>query len=133
MTHGRYTGVAQNVIPDRAAVEINFRFAPNRSVADAEQRLRSLVPHGEVEVLSAAPGARPALTNAQTARLRQLVPEVRPKQAWTPVAQFADAGIDAINFGPGATAYAHKQDEQVPVANLERCFETLRVFLRDSV
>ncbi len=126
-------GVAQNVIPDRAAVEVNFRFAPTRTVADAEQRLRSLIPQGEVEVLSSASGAQPALTNAHVARLRKLVPDVRPKQAWTPVAQFADAGIDAINFGPGATAYAHKQDEQVPVVNLERSYETLRTFLLDSV
>ena len=52
-----------------------------------------------------------------------------PKQAWTPVAQFAEEGIDAVNYGPGATAYAHRRDEQVPVANLERCYETLRAFL----
>jgi succinyl-diaminopimelate desuccinylase len=126
-------GVAENVIPDRAVVEMNFRFAPNRSVADAEQRLRRLLPQGEVDVLHSAPAAQPALKNPFAARLLELVPEVRPKQAWTPVAQFADAGIDAINFGPGATAYAHRRDEQVPIANLERCFETLRTFLLDSV
>ena len=63
------------------------------------------------------------------ARLRSLVPEVAPKQAWTPVAQFAEQGIDAVNYGPGATAYAHRRDEQVPVANLERCYETLHAFL----
>ena len=54
---------------------------------------------------------------------------VKPKQAWTPVAQFAGQGIDAINFGPGATAYAHRQDEQVPIVNLERCYDVLRGFL----
>ncbi len=52
-----------------------------------------------------------------------------PKQAWTPVAQFAEQGIPAVNYGPGATAYAHRQDEQVPIANLVECFETLRTFL----
>ena len=57
------------------------------------------------------------------------MPEVAPKQAWTPVAQFAEQGIDAINYGPGETAYAHKADEQVPIANLERCYATLRTFL----
>ena len=65
-------------------------------------------------------------------KLRELVPEVAPKQAWTPVAQFAEQGIDAINYGPGATAYAHKVDEQVPIANLEQAYETLATFL-DSV
>jgi succinyl-diaminopimelate desuccinylase len=122
-------GIASNVVPARASVELNFRYAPGRTREDAEARLRELVPVGELEVLSNSPSAPPALTNPLTVKLRDLVPDVAPKQAWTPVAQFAERGIDAINYGPGATAYAHKQDEQVPVANLDRCFETLRAFL----
>jgi succinyl-diaminopimelate desuccinylase len=122
-------GIAANVVPARASVELNFRYAPGRTREDAVNRLRDLVPAGELEVLSNSPSAPPALANPLVAKLRELVPEVAPKQAWTPVAQFAERGIDAINYGPGATAYAHKQDEQVPVENLERCFETLRRFL----
>jgi succinyl-diaminopimelate desuccinylase len=87
------------------------------------------LPAGELEILSDSPSAPPALDNSRIARLRELVPSVKPKQAWTPVAQFAEQGIDAINFGPGATAYAHRRDEQIPIANLERCYETLRDFL----
>ena len=126
-------GIAANVIPDRASVELNFRYAPGRSRADAEQRLRWLIPHGEVEILANAPSAPPGLTAPLVMRLRELVPEVAPKQAWTPVAQFAEQGLAAINYGPGATAYAHKRDEQVPVASLEECFGTLRTFLLDTV
>jgi succinyl-diaminopimelate desuccinylase len=122
-------GIAANVVPARASVELNFRYAPGRSRADAEARLRELVPHGELEILSNSPSALPALASPLAARLRELVPEVAPKQAWTPVAQFAERGIPAINYGPGATAYAHRRDEQVPIASLERCFETLRSFL----
>src|SRR5439155_13107094 len=122
-------GIASNVVPARASVELNFRYGPGRTREDAEARLRELVPAGELEVLSNSPSAPPALANPLAAKLRELVPEVAPKQAWTPVAQFAERGIDAINYGPGATAYAHKQDEQVPVENLERCFATPRAFL----
>ena len=122
-------GIASNVIPAEAHAELNFRYAPGRTRAEAETRLRSLVRNGELEVLSNSPSAPPALANPLVGRLRELVPEVAPKQAWTPVAQFAEQGIDAVNYGPGATAYAHKRDEQVPVANLERCYETLRAFL----
>jgi succinyl-diaminopimelate desuccinylase len=53
---------------------------------------------------------------------------VKPKQAWTPVAQFAEIGLDAVNLGPGATRYAHRADEQVETAALVRTFETLRAF-----
>jgi succinyl-diaminopimelate desuccinylase len=118
-------GIAANVIPASASVELNYRFMRDH----AEERLRSFVSGGEIAILSEAPSAPPALDNPLIARLRELVADVRPKQAWTPVAQFAAEGIDAINFGPGATAYAHKRDEQVPVENLERCFTTLRDFL----
>jgi succinyl-diaminopimelate desuccinylase len=122
-------GIASNVIPAEASVELNFRYAPGRSRADAEQRLRLLLPHGAVEILSNSPAAPPALTNPLLGRLRELVPDVAPKQAWTPVAQFAEVGIDAVNLGPGATAYAHRQDEQVPIENLVRCYTALRSFL----
>jgi succinyl-diaminopimelate desuccinylase len=122
-------GIASNVVPAAASVELNFRYAPGRTRADAEARLRELVPHGELEVLSNSPSAPPALGNPLAQKLRELVPDVAPKQAWTPVAQFAEQGIDAINYGPGATAYAHKADEQIPIAGLEQCYATLRSFL----
>jgi succinyl-diaminopimelate desuccinylase len=127
-------GIAANVVPARASVELNFRYAPGRTRDEAEARLRSLVPHGEIEILANSPSARPAVANPLTRRLVELgALEIAPKQAWTPVAQFVEQGIDAVNFGPGATAFAHKQDEQVPVANLERCLETLHTFLLDTV
>jgi len=118
-------GIAANVVPAAASAELNMRFIRD----GAEARLRELLPAGELEVLSLSPSAPPALDNPRVQRLRELVPVVKPKQAWTPVAQFAEQGIDAINYGPGATAYAHRVDEQVPIENLQRCYEVLRGFL----
>jgi succinyl-diaminopimelate desuccinylase len=122
-------GIAQNVVPAHATAELNFRFAPGRTRDEAEALLQELLPDGELRVLHNSPSAPPALGNALVERLRELVPEVAPKQAWTPVAQFAEQGIDAINYGPGATAYAHRQDEQIPIANLHAVYETLVRFL----
>jgi succinyl-diaminopimelate desuccinylase len=122
-------GIAANVVPARASAELNFRYAPGRSRDEAEARLRALLPDGELEILYNSPSARPALSNPRVRGLRELVPEVAPKQAWTPVAQFAEQGIDAINYGPGATAAAHRQDEHIPIANLHAVYETLARFL----
>src|SRR5207249_4330113 len=87
------------VVPAHASAELNFRYAPGRSRDEAEARLRELVPAGELHVLHSSPSAPPALANPLVERLRALVPDVAPKQAWTPVAQFAEQRIDAIDRG----------------------------------
>ena len=51
-----------------------------------------------------------------------------PKQAWTPVAEFGQAGLDAVNFGPGAPPQAHTRDEYVEIAALERAYRVLEAF-----
>ena len=51
---------------------------------------------------------------------------MQPKQAWTNVADFAARGLDAINFGPGGTRFAHTPDEQVAIADLGRNYEALK-------
>ena len=55
--------------------------------------------------------------------------DVLPKQAWTPVAEFAQQGLDAVNLGPGATRYAHKRDERVEIAALRRTHDALLRFI----
>jgi succinyl-diaminopimelate desuccinylase len=119
-------GRADNVVPDLVEATLNFRYGPQRTPEEAESRLRELA-GDRVEITSHSPAAPVAVQNELVQRLReegQLV--VTPKQAWTPVAQFAERGLDAVNFGPGAPRFAHTRDEQIEVAALERCFEALR-------
>jgi succinyl-diaminopimelate desuccinylase len=128
-------GVAHNVIPARAVATLNYRFAPGRTEAEALERLRGIVgDHGPLTVETSAPAANVPAGNHLLARLRDAggLP-LLPKQAWTPVAQFAARGLDAVNFGPGAPAFAHRQDERVEISALARSFETLRAFAGASV
>jgi succinyl-diaminopimelate desuccinylase len=53
---------------------------------------------------------------------------VAPKQAWTPVAEFGQAGLDAVNFGPGEPAQAHARGESVEIAALVRTYRVLEAF-----
>lgn len=127
-------GIASNVIPARAEAVLNFRYAPDRTAAQAEARVRELVGH-DVEILSNSPPAHvPSLDAPLVAALRTAGDfAVEPKQAWTNVADFAARGLDAVNLGPGATRYAHAADERVEIAELERTYEALRRFLAGSV
>lgn len=124
-------GIATNVIPDRAVAMLNFRYAPDRTPADAEARLRHLVgAAGVLELLGNSPPAHVAVESPLVQALRKAGGyDVHPKQAWTPVAEFAQQGLDAVNLGPGATRYAHKRDERVEIASLRRTYDALLQFI----
>jgi succinyl-diaminopimelate desuccinylase len=122
-------GIADNVIPDRVEVRLNYRYAPSRTREEAEARLRELV-GAEVEISSNSPPAHVATDSPLVQRLRETGGlAVEAKQAWTPVAEFAAQGLDAVNLGPGATRYAHRRDERVAIAELERTYDALKRFV----
>jgi succinyl-diaminopimelate desuccinylase len=124
-------GIADNVVPDRATALLNLRYPPDRSPEEAEAYLDSLTPTGAtLEVVSnAAPGAVVTDSPLVLALRGSGDLDVAPKQAWTNVADFTGHAIDAVNFGPGHTAYAHRRDELVEVAALVHAYETLHRFL----
>ncbi len=127
-------GRARNVVPDRCALNVNFRFAPDRTMESAADELRALAARygGVAEVTDLSP-ACPAY--ADHPLVRRLVERagttVEPKQAWTDVARLAQVGLPAVNFGPGATTQAHQAGEWVEIAAVERCYHALERFLRD--
>jgi succinyl-diaminopimelate desuccinylase len=123
-------GIATNVVPGEARAVLNFRYAPDRDSADAEAFLRTLLDgRAEIELLGNSPPGRVAAESPLVRSLRELGDlTVAPKQAWTPVAEFSAQGLDAVNFGPGATRYAHRRDERVKVAALRRCYDILERF-----
>lgn len=118
-------GVANNVVPDRAVIAINHRFAPDRTPAQAQAHVEEvLAPYLEdgdgVELEDVADAAPPGLSHPLLATLRERNDlEVRAKLGWTDVSQFATAGIPAANFGPGDASLAHSRDERVDRASLD--------------
>ncbi|MGW2093170.1 succinyl-diaminopimelate desuccinylase [Promicromonospora sukumoe] len=130
-------GIAGNVIPDACTVEVNYRFAPSRSVAEAEAHLREVFEGFELVATDAAGGARPGLDDPPAAQFVQSVLATTggapaPKYGWTDVARFSELGVPAVNFGPGDPLLAHKDDEHLPVAQLAQCRDALRAWLLDD-
>jgi acetylornithine deacetylase len=118
-------GLAFNVIPARAELTVSVRPAPGSD---------SLVVLGELEAVARAAAApeplvwtnhhvNPPFATRDLAGFRPFL-GARVDQAidlgfWTEAALYAEAGIDAVVFGPGDIAQAHGADEFVEIAQLE--------------
>jgi succinyl-diaminopimelate desuccinylase len=125
-------GVAGNVIPDAASVTVNFRFAPDRSPAQALDHVREVFDGlpVSIEQTDAAAGALPGLSAPAAAQLIAAAGgQVRAKYGWTDVARFAALGIPAVNYGPGDPNLAHKRDEHVDAASITAVTDVLRAYL----
>jgi succinyl-diaminopimelate desuccinylase len=124
-------GVANNVVPDRATVTLNHRFAPDRTPAEAEAHVRSVV--GEVDefaVTDCAVAAPPALGHPLLQAVLAASGGVAyGKLGWTDVARFASRGVPATNFGPGDPAVAHSAGERVDRHELDTVYGVLRTVL----
>jgi succinyl-diaminopimelate desuccinylase len=123
-------GVAGNVLPDVCSVSVNYRFAPDRSEAEAAAYVTEFFAGFEVAVTDSAPGALPGLDRPAAKEFVEAVGgEVNPKFGWTDVARFSALGMPAVNFGPGDPMLAHKQEEFVPTMQIVRCESVLRTWL----
>ena len=123
-------GVSGNVVPDVCTVRINFRFAPDRSQAQALGHVREVLSPYDVTLVDSAPGALPGLTAPAAAHFIEAV-GMAPvaKYGWTDVARFAALGIPAVNFGPGEPNLAHTREESVDIAAITQCADVLRAYL----
>ncbi|MDP8932218.1 MAG: succinyl-diaminopimelate desuccinylase [Actinomycetota bacterium] len=129
-----WTDNARNLVPGRFVVNLNYRFAPNRDLEEAEAELRAWVgDRAEVEIVDRSPPAPPQVAAPLVAAFTAAVAApVAGKQAWTDVARFAAARVPALNYGPGLVGQSHQTGEYVPISNLEVAIDHLRRFLSTS-
>jgi succinyl-diaminopimelate desuccinylase len=127
-------GVAGNVIPPDCTVQVNYRFAPDKTPEQAFAHVQQVLAGYDVVLVEAAPGARPGLDHPLAQEFVSAVAAVtgaapRAKYGWTDVARFSELGIPAVNFGPGDPNLAHADDERVPTDQITRCGEALEAWL----
>jgi succinyl-diaminopimelate desuccinylase len=105
-------------VPDRFVLNVNHRFAPDRTLDEAVADLGLILGDGaRVDFTDLSPAAPPAASHPLVQSLVAAgVRGVEPKRAWTDVARFAARGIAAVNFGPGENAQAHQKNESTSLA-----------------
>jgi succinyl-diaminopimelate desuccinylase len=113
-------GRGRNIVPDAFELNLNHRFSPDQTLAEAQATILALVAgRGRIEWRDLSPAAPPNANHPLVAALRDAgVVAVEPKQAWTDVARFAAIGVPAVNFGPGINAQAHQRNEHTSIAKL---------------
>jgi acetylornithine deacetylase len=123
-------GVAFNVIPAHATLNVSLRPPPGADTAairrDLEEVVARILPDARLRFTR----ENEPFATRDLASFEALVGEVARTPIdlgfWTEAALFASAGIDAIVFGPGDIAQAHGPDEWVTLADLRRAHEIFR-------
>ncbi|CAN5891793.1 succinyl-diaminopimelate desuccinylase [soil metagenome] len=127
-------GIANNIIPPVFTLNLNMRFTPDMSIAEAIAELEALCsPADGFAVTDTAPAGGVVVDHPLLSRLATVSGRPRAaKQGWTDVARFSEIGIPAVNFGPGETSEAHTASESVALADLELVFSSLSGFLAET-
>lgn len=144
-------GTGTNVIPNECRVHVNYRFAPDQSIAQAKAHVMGAdcaaeLGNGEhmatggifegfgIEMHDESPAAKPGMDTPMAQSLADLVLEQTgraplAKMGWTDVARFSQLGIPAVNLGAGDPLLAHKADEQLPHSQLTELAQILTKWL----
>lgn len=126
-------GIAGNVIPDACVIDVNYRFAPDRSEDEAAAHLAEVFDGYPVHVIDSAPGALPGLTAVPAREFIDAIGQPpAAKLGWTDVSQFARLGVPALNFGPGDPNLAHSREERVEIPKITAAAAVLRDWLADN-
>jgi succinyl-diaminopimelate desuccinylase len=127
-------GIANNIIPPRFEMNVNYRFPPTRSPKEAEAYLAEVCSEADGFVITDLAPAGPVRVDSPfMSRLAKSSGAPRAaKQGWTDVARLGVYGVAAVNYGPGETAQAHQVAESVALSDLETVFEHLRTVLEED-
>lgn len=97
-------GLAPNVVPDSCTVQVNYRFAPDKTAEQGLAKLSGWLADWELTVRDLSSAARPGLDRPAAADfVRAVGGQPRAKYGWTDVARFSELGIPAVTFSDPPT------------------------------
>ncbi len=129
-------GIGRNVVPPACSILIDRRLLPDENAVDAREEVEALVRPLAAEVeevsLAEAAGIEPQAAIARAALAARAAVLGEPSRAvgfgaccdmWHLTKQ---GGIPTVILGPGSLSQAHKTDEHIDVAELDRAVEIYR-------
>lgn len=145
VTFGQISGgYSPYVVSDHSMVTIDMRLVPPMNTQEAEKIVRKAIEIGE----NAVPGVKgsykitgdrpPVETHMESGLMKALSESVKKVTGKDPVVSaftgYTDTAVVAgllgnpncMSYGPGNLAQAHKPDEYVEIADIERCVQVYR-------
>jgi acetylornithine deacetylase len=116
------TGAAFNVIPSEATMVVSARPAPGVASSAVRREfdaiLRDVAPDLEIQVRYDHSSFRSSNPELLTSWLGEGAPSRSSVPFWTEAAMFEERGVNAVVYGPGAIAEAHRADESLELGTL---------------
>tara|TARA_B100000427_G_scaffold192635_1_gene160180 strand:+ start:2544 stop:3614 length:1071 start_codon:yes stop_codon:yes gene_type:complete len=122
-------------IPGHCTFNINYRFGPDKTSEIAFNHIKEVVESCQVidvtcTLVDSVFAGKIIQSDFQNQLINQINMPIQAKQAWTDVAQLAEAGIPCFNFGPGLQAQAHKDNEYVDLSDCDKYEQLLYKILK---
>lgn len=130
-------GSAINIVPERARLEIGYRILPGMDSAQIDERVRRCLARAlDGEDWRYEPGSTsPPMLLDEEHDLHQAVCRLAGQEETVSASYATDAGwfdrvgFDCLLYGPGDIGVAHKPNEWLPRAELERCARDLETLV----
>lgn len=129
-------GLAVNIVPPQASIEVDRRLLPGESYSSVIEQLRNVLrAHEEYIVIDppmmASPGfyippdSLPCLALSEALQSVGLKAELETAHYGTDASFLDAAGIPAVVYGPGDIRLAHTRAEHIAITDLEQATQTL--------
>ena len=125
-----------NIVPSSNNFIINYRYAANKTKKQAEKELSKIIlPNvDKLTIIENAPAAKPVHNNPILDSVKKHFSlNTLPKQAWTDIARLGEAGIFAVNLGPGNPNEAHQKNEKISLAALNKGLIIYKKIICDKI
>jgi acetylornithine deacetylase len=130
-------GSAANIVPDRCEVDLGIRLLPGMTAEYMAERVRTAVAEAlgdepfQLEIVSLSP---PVSTRADAPIHRELCAAVHQSREEsvmfaTDAGWLQGAGFECVLFGPASIKVAHRANEYMPIAELDRAGEVLEALV----
>lgn len=107
-----------NSVPGFCRAWVDYRYSPKKNEEDAKKMISRLLTGGSIRLEDSSPGCAITFTPLIKKLLRGF-PAPRITPGWTDIAQLNNAGIPAINLGPGDMKSAHAADERISLSDIQ--------------